>query len=161
MTISQTARRLAAATTIGLAAIALTGCSLITQALNGGESGVFTLKVGDCLNDSDSAEGDVSTVPVTDCDKPHDSEIFAAVTMDEGDYPGESETATIADEECFDEFEDFIGAPFDGVVYTYSTLYPTQGSWDVGDREILCSALQLDESGEVVQVEGSLEGAAK
>lgn len=157
MTISQTARRLAAATTIGLAAIALTGCSLITQALNGGESDVFTLKVGDCLNDG-AESGDVSTVPIVDCKEPHDSEIFASIKMDDGDYPGESEAASFADEECYDEFEDFVGLSYDESIYSYFTYYPTQQSWDVGDREVLCSVTNIDENGDTVKIEGSLEG---
>jgi hypothetical protein len=157
MTISQTARRLAAAATIALAAVAMTGCSLITEALNGGESDVFTLKVGDCLND-EGVTGDIATVPIVDCTEPHDSEIFASIQMDDGDYPGESEAVTFADEQCYDEFEDFVGLSFDESIYTYSTFYPTQQSWDVGDREILCSITHIDENGDTVKIEGSLEG---
>jgi hypothetical protein len=156
MTTSQTARRITALATIGLAAFALTGCSLITSALNGGESDVFSIKVGDCLNDS-VADGEISTVPVVDCDELHDSEIYASAIMDDGDYPGESDTIDFANEACYDEFEGFVGISYDESIYDYATLYPTPESWAGGDREVLCRIALGDENGDIVQVKGSLE----
>ena len=158
MTISQTARRLATVATIGLAAVALTGCSLITSALNGGESDVFTLKVGDCLNDG-VTETELSTVPVVPCDEPHDSEVYAAVIMDDEEYPGADATIAFADEQCYEEFEDFVGISYDESIYGFSYLYPSQESWDGGDREILCQISAVDESGNVAKSDKSLEGA--
>jgi hypothetical protein len=160
MTIATTARRLAALATIGLVAAALTGCSLITSALTGGESDVFSIKVGDCLNDS-AAEGEISTVPVVDCDEPHDSEIYASAIMDDGDYPGEEATIQFADDACLDEFEDFVGISYDESIYGYATLYPTPESWAGGDREVLCRIALGDENGDIVKIEGSLEDAQK
>lgn len=158
MKISHTARHLAALATLGLAALALTGCSLISSALNGGESGVFTLKVGDCLNDGETAD-EVSTVPVVPCDKPHDSELYASATMDDDEYPGVDATVEFADEVCLDQFEDFVGISYDESIYGYGIIYPSEDSWAGGDREVLCSIGQTDESGDIVKVEGSLEGA--
>jgi hypothetical protein len=160
MTLSQTARRLAALTTIGLAAVALTGCSLITSALNGGESDVFTLKVGDCLNDGESAD-EMTTVPVVPCDEPHDSELYAAATMEGDEYPGVDETIDFADEACLDEFEDFVGVSYEESIYGYGIIYPSEDSWAGGDREVLCSIGQADENGDIVKLEGSLEGVAE
>ena len=158
MTTSHLARRLAALATVSLAAIALTGCSLITEALNGGESDVFSITVGDCLND-DAAEGDVSTVPIVDCDEPHDTEIYASIIMDDGAYPGESDTVDFADQACYDEFADFVGTSVEESAYAYATLYPTQDSWDnFGDREVLCRIALADENGNVEKVTGSLKG---
>ena len=157
MTISQTARRLAALATISLAAAALTGCSVISEALNGGESDVFTIEVGDCLND-EAASGEISTVPIVDCEEPHDSEIYAAIIMDDDEYPGEDATIQFADDACLGEFEDFVGVSYDDSKYGFATLYPTPESWAGGDREVLCRIALPDESGNIVKVEGSLEG---
>lgn len=157
MTTSHLARRLAALATLSLAAIALTGCSLLTEVLNGGESDVFTIKVGDCLND-EAAGGEISTVPVVDCAEPHDSEIYASIIMDDGDYPGESDTIDIADEACYQEFDDFVGTSYEESLYSYATLYPTSQSWASGDREILCRIALADENGNIEKVTGSLEG---
>lgn len=158
MTISQTARRLAALATISLAAVALTSCSLITSALNGGESDVFTIKVGDCLND-EAASGEISTVPIVDCEEPHDSEVYASIIMDDDEYPGEEATIAFADEACLDEFDDFVGISYDESKYGFATLYPTPESWAGGDHEVLCRIALPDESGNIVKVEGSLEDA--
>lgn len=132
---------------------------MVDDALGAGETGVFTLSVGDCLNDA-SETGDVSTVPVVDCEEPHDSEIYASVQMNDAEYPGEEATIATADEACRTEFERFIGIPFEDSIYTYATLYPTGSSWDGGDREILCR-VALVRDGSMEKVTGSLRGHAK
>jgi hypothetical protein len=118
---------------------------------------VFTLSVGDCLNDA-SETGDVSTVPVVDCASPHDSEIYASITMHDAEYPGEVATIAAADEACAAEFELFVGIPISDSIYSYATLYPTESSWDGGDREILCR-IALTRDGSVEKVTGSLRDA--
>ena len=130
------------------------------DALGKGETGVFTLHVGDCLNDA-SETGDVSTVPVADCERPHDSEIYASVMMDDAEYPGEEATIAAADDACRAEFERFVGIPSADSIYSFASLYPTESSWDGGDREILCRIGLVREDGSIEQVSGSLEGQAK
>ena len=144
---------------LAFAALGLSGCSAVGDALGDGETGVFTLSVGNCLDDS-SETGDVSAVPVVDCDSPHDSEIYASVLMDGPEYPGEEATIAAADEACGVEFERFVGIPFSESIYSYATLYPTESSWDGGDREILCR-IALVRDGSVEQVTGTLQGHAK
>ena len=120
---------------------------------------MFTLSVGDCLNDA-SETGDVSAVPVVDCEKPHDSEIYASIIMHDAEYPGLEATIAAADTACLGEFEGFVGIPFADSIYTYATLYPTESSWDGGDREILCR-IALMRDGAVEKVSGTLRGHAK
>ena len=133
---------------------------MVDDALGKGESGVFTLSVGDCLNDA-SETGDVSTVPVVDCDTPHDSEIYARVLMDDAEYPGVEATIAAADDACRTEFERFVGIAVDDSIYSFGTLYPTASSWDGGDREILCRIALARADGSIEKVSGSLEGHAK
>ena len=143
---------------VGLAVLSLAGCSVLSDALGEGESDVFTLAVGDCLND-EAEEGDVSTVPVVDCDTPHDSEVYASVIMDDGDYPGVDATVAFADEQCLARFESFVGIPTTESRYGYGMLYPTAQSWAGGDREVLCRIVLGDGNGNTVKVTGSLAGA--
>ena len=140
--------------------VGLCGCSVLGDALGDGEVDVFTLVVGDCLNDA-SETGDVSTVPVVDCDEPHDSEVYARVLMDDPKYPGEEATIAAADEACRAEFERFVGVPSSQSEYRYATLYPTENSWSGGDREILCRIAHVDDAGAVTRVTGSLAGVAE
>ena len=72
---------------VGAASLVLAGCSLLPGGNSGtgtGDTGttdegddVFSIVVGDCLNDADVAET-VSKVPIVDCSEPHDSEAFYA-----------------------------------------------------------------------------------
>lgn len=133
---------------------------MLGDALGDGETGVFTLSVGDCLDDA-AETGDISTVPVVDCDQPHDSEVYARVLMDDPEYPGEEATIAAADDACRSEFERFVGIPSSDSIYSFASLYPTENSWSGGDREILCRLALVDETGAVTRVTGSLAGAAQ
>lgn len=152
--------------TVGAASIALAGCSLLgnlTGANTGGESpsgegdttDVFTIKVGDCLNDG-GATGEVSEVPKIDCAEPHDSEAYASIMMADGDFPGDTAVDDQAVSDCTSQFNSFVGINYDDSTLDFAYYYPTEASWAQGDREILC--LIVDPAG---QVTGSLKGAAK
>src|SRR5664279_5866285 len=89
MPMTTTSTRLArviAVTTIAAAGLLLSGCSLLNQVTNttqrdasgtptaaNANADVFSIKVGDCLNDG-TASGTVTTAPIVPCAKPHDSE---------------------------------------------------------------------------------------
>lgn len=151
--------------TVGLATLALAGCSLLgnvtggtdteTGTGEGTDTDVFTIAVGDCLNDGD-VEGEVSSVPTVDCAEPHDSEAYASIIMDDGDFPGDQAVDDQAVAGCTSEFNTFVGLDYDSSTLNFSYYYPTEQSWSQGDREILC--LIYDPAG---QVTGSLAGAAK
>ncbi|KRF32633.1 septum formation family protein [Yonghaparkia sp. Soil809] len=169
MSASTPFRRALAALALVSATAALSGCAFLSQFTGGGEAerdtegqviegndstDVFTIQVGDCLNDAEATE-QVETVPTTPCDEPHDSEVYASVIMSEDDYPGEDAILERADSECLTGFESFVGASYDESPYDFSYYFPTEGSWAQGDREILC--VIYDPAGPVT---GSLEGSS-
>jgi hypothetical protein len=133
---------------------------VLPTARGDGEAGVFTLQTGDCLNDA-AETGDVTMVPVIDCTKPHDSEIYASAVMDDGKYPGLDPTREFAKTTCAAQFETFVGLSDEQSIYTFATLYPTPASWAGGDREVLCRIALVDANGDVVRVKGSLKGIDK
>ncbi len=159
--------RAVAVLAIAATTVALSGCSLLNQLAGGGQAirdeggavvegndstDVFTVRVGDCLNDAEAAE-EVETVPTTPCEGPHDSEVYASVILTETEYPGDEDILSRADEECLAGFETFVGTAYEQSIYDFSYYFPTEGSWSGGDREILC--VIYDPSGKVT---GSLEG---
>ena len=151
------------------AGLALSGCSLLGSltgddqavrdadglVVEGNEStDVFTLQVGDCLNDADAGET-VSAVPTVPCAEPHDSEIYASFILGDTSFPGIDAVLEEADAACLSGFESFIGVDYLDSRYDFSYYYPTESSWGNGDREVLC--LVYDPSGE--KVTGTLESA--
>ena len=154
--------RVLAIATVGIAAVALSGCSLLpggnsnpTGSGAGDTEGddVFSIQIGDCLNDGD-ASGVVSKVPIVSCDEPHDSEAYDSGNLDDGDFPGDDAVKQAAEQLCGPSFTTFIGLPYDESAYDYSYYFPTEQSWDSGDREVMCIAYADDLS----QVTGTLSG---
>jgi hypothetical protein len=137
----------------------LTACSLLgpigSDTGDGSTKDVFTIAVGDCLNDN-GVDDEVSEVPVVDCADPHDSEAYASVLLPDGDFPGDDSVETQAVAQCTDEFATFIGLDYAQSSLQLAYFYPTQTSWEQGDREILC--LVVDPAG---QTTGSLAGASR
>lgn len=181
MNISQ---RLSVVAALAVSVFALTGCAQITagvtDALNSardaqtsepgsGDSGnsgstgssgatdvdVFSLRVGDCMN-VEPFSGSTETVPVVPCNEPHSDEIYDVFDIADGVYPGEDAVIDIADRGCYDSFAGFVGMAYEDSVLDFWNLYPTEGSWADGDREVLCVVWDP-----MSDTTGSLRGAAR
>ncbi len=147
-----------------VAGTTLSGCSalggILDQVAGGGsanDSSAFAIKVGDCFSEPDMGDDElVSDVEFVDCAVAHDNEAYASVLMKEVEFPGDEAAGTTGQEACVDRFLDFIGTnvDYDGSL-TFSFFYPSQESWDGGDREILCYT--YDSDGDSV---GTLKDAA-
>jgi hypothetical protein len=127
-----------------VAALALFGCSSdperdeeTGELAESGDVGVFDLEVGDCLGEEIS-EGEVESLEAAPCSEPHSEEIFAALTIPDGDYPGQ-EALDAEVEGCFEEFTEFVGMPYEESVLEINYMAPTEESWGQGDRELLCT----------------------
>ena len=102
------------------------------------------LKVGDCLVD-DPGEEEIADVDVLPCTQPHDSEVYAAMDIDAGAYPGEEAVDTMAQEFCLAEFQPYVGTDYSVSALDVGYLTPTPTSWTLGnDREILCTVYRVD-----------------
>jgi len=128
--------------------------ALLAAACGGGN--VFSLEVGTCFDDTDETE--VSSVPLVDCAEPHDNEVFAVFDYTETDtFPGAEAMNQAAHELCVAEFEAFVGLGYLESELNVFPITPTEGSWDDGDREIVCALYNVDLS----KLTGSMEGAAR
>lgn len=121
------------------------------------DQSVFELAVGTCFDDPESAE-EIQSVGAVPCEGPHDNEVFALVDHPAGPddpYPGREALTEFADEQCRGQaFNDYVGSEYQFSRYFVSQLTPTDGSWEQGDREIVC--LLFDPAEPLV---GSAQGA--
>ena len=161
--------RLAAAAALSCTTlVALAGCSLLGGAdeperneegdiTEASDADAFALRVGDCLESMDWGGAELTTVPVIPCAEAHESEVYAAVDLADGAFPGDDAIATQADEFCYGEYQGFVGVAWEDSAFEYGYMSPTQASWEEGDdREVLC--VIWDPAGLTT---GSLAGVAR
>ncbi len=153
---------------LAAAAMLFSGCSVINQLtggetrdedgaiVEGGDTDVFSIKVGDCIATS-TGDAEVTEVQTVPCTEPHEAEVYHDFEIDAADYPGEDEIYAQADQGCYDEFAPFVGLSYEESTLDWSYYYPTEGSWNQqGDRLISC--LIFDPAG---MSTGSLAGVAR
>lgn len=121
---------------------------------------VFSLKVGQCFNDDKpSLDGEedsaISTVPLIECQQPHDNEVFANHNLTGSTFPSEDEMDSQATSLCRGSFDSYVGKPYDDSALSVGWISPTAESWSKNDRTINCILYQ-DET----KIIGSKRGAA-
>jgi hypothetical protein len=126
--------------------------------VEGEETSVFELAVGDCFGETGD---DPESVLVVDCAAAHVYETFALIDHPAGGsdaYPGSDDILAYADDACRDPFVDYVGHDYETSVYWIATLNPSEETWAIGDREIVCT-LTLGEDREVTT--GSAAGSGE
>jgi len=113
--------------------------------------------VGTCVDDANTPlRADLPEVPTVSCDQPHDSELYAILSVGDGLYPGVDDLITEAQIGCQAEFSDFVGIDFRSSMLDFHFYYPTPSSWAQGDRSIFC---MVKDPG--LKVVGSLSNARR
>ena len=119
-----------------------------------GDLGAFRIRVGDCINGA--TVGLVESVEGVPCTDAHDVEVYYAFNIAEGPFPGDDAVGAEADERCYDQFEPFVGASYQESVYGFTTLVPTEDSWEqLDDREVLCLIGNYDGTRKTGSAKGS------
>ena len=134
------------------ATFVLTGCLVLMSACSGN---VFSLEVGQCFDDPEALDDEVSDVPIVECADVHDNEVYYLFDLPDGDYPGLTAVKESADEGCFAQFEPYVGRDYPTSALDYWALYPTSSSWDQDDREIVCVLLDVERG----TLQGSMRGS--
>lgn len=106
----------------------------------GFESMVTTYAVGQCMDFPEDAV-EPTEVP---CSEPHTGEIVGVHDMTDPSFPGDDAAYAAAEEFCLQAFADYVGIDFMDSELDMMYLYPTETSWDVGDRQIACWAEPID-----------------
>lgn len=130
-------RRIGAAAFAAALAVTVSGCSIIGGLFS--DNNVFDLKVGDCVKYVE-VDDEISSLPLVDCDKPHESEVFVTHQMAGDSFPGIAAINQESDDVCFgDSFEAFIGKSYWDSELDVWSIIPTPDSWKrQNDREITC-----------------------
>ena len=96
------------------------------------------VKEGDCLVEI-PASGRVLTVQTVACDQSHAGEVYAVLTMPDGDFPGVAAIEAYQNK-CEPELASYSpDAITDDSIQMY-VLYPTAETWEQGDRAVTCVA---------------------
>jgi hypothetical protein len=124
---------------VGVVLFAGVAAVVVAIALMAKDNVVATdLKAGDCITEVPTSTR-VLTVPTVDCNQPHGGEVYTVLTMPDGDYPG----ASAIDEwqnKCPEELQTFSPQAMADDSVGVFVLYPTQETWDQGDRAVTCIA---------------------
>lgn len=124
--------------------------------VGGGNIDAFNIRVGDCFDNADAANDEVSDLPGVPCAQPHDYETYAVFDVSIDSYPSEEEMADIAFESCIQRFDSFVGLEYESSVLEVITMYPTTESWQQNDREVVCALYDMNEQ----KLVGSTKGSA-
>lgn len=144
------------ALTASAAALAMTmsACNLLSF---GPRTSAFSMKVGQCVQ---LPTGDnITDLETTDCSALHDAEVFHLTQVTEDERPSDSELEDMGGDACLAAFEGYVGVPYEESELDYTILYPSPGSWEQGDREIICFIISGE--GTDVQLSGSMKGSNK
>lgn len=143
----------------GIVAAGFVGYNMMTQAdrdstgaiVSGGDVDAFTMRVGDCFDDTNSIAtqdgGEVTSLPGVPCAEPHDNEVYAVIDLDVASFPQGDEMSELAFESCLERFEPFVGLEYESSSLDILTLYPTEDSWKLqNDREVVCALYDMNAS---------------
>jgi hypothetical protein len=116
----------------------------------------FSVRVGDCFDDTDSSTEEISNLPGVPCSNPHDNEAFAVFDVTLESYPHGEEMGALAQESCMQRFDSFVGRDYESSSLDIFAIYPTPASWAQDDREVICAVYDMEAN----KLVGSVEGRA-
>lgn len=129
--------------------------------VSGGSVDAFTIRLGDCFNNTASfgadESGEVSSLPGVPCTEPHDNEVFAVFDVDFEAFPGDDVMSERAFQGCLARFEGFVGTVYEDSTLDITAMYPSSESWSIqNDREVVCAVYDMNEG----KLTGSAENSA-
>ncbi len=110
------------------------------QTSGGGNTNVFSLRVGDCFQNPTGADASlgVSYVSVVPCTTGHNAQMFAEFRVTGTGYPGRSSLLRQADRGCRARISGNLVKSKVTATMELHFLYPFSGSWADGHRTISC-----------------------
>lgn len=128
-----------------------------TTTAAGVEQSVFELEVGGCYRDL-AGGGQIETIEAVSCEEPHGLEVIALFDIDLPAFDRD-EVSLLAEDGCLERFEPYMGISYERSWYGLDWLQPSNGSWEAGDREVVCLVFPYDET--ITESVGSAQGTAR
>lgn len=122
----------------GLAIVGGVVSSVVSITIPGGPISVSDAAPGVCLKALPTGSQLVGTLDAVACEETHAAEVFAVLTMPDGDFPGQSAIEAFADK-CGPALTNYAPHPTSNSI-DVAVLFPTAESWAQGDRSITCIA---------------------
>lgn len=112
------------------------------QITAGGSVSATALQVGDCVNGLEEQDS-LLNLPGVPCAQPHEGEVFAVFDLPAGAYPGESAVNRQVNTECSGRLRAYSPAADADPAIGLFVVFPLEGNWRLGDREVVCIASAL------------------
>ncbi|GFG52776.1 hypothetical protein CQY20_01985 [Mycolicibacterium agri] len=122
----------------GLLVLVLVVGIVLYLAFGRGTVAANKVAVGDCLKELPDS-GRVLAVDTVDCQEQHTGEVFAVITMPDGDFPGQFLIEQYQNK-CGPELAKYSPEAASDPEVGLFVLYPSKDSWDEGDRTVTCIA---------------------
>lgn len=136
--------------------IAAVAASAVLLVACGEEVEFVSLSVGQCFDNPQMDGSGLTDVDVVDCDEPHVGEVYAAVTVRDGGFPGTAVLQAQAEEECLGTaFESYVGVDYNSSSLYAIPVFPSEASWEAGDRTTYCIAADGSDLATASPLEGS------
>ena len=126
-------RTLALASSVAALSMTLSACSLL-----GGNTSAFNVEVGQCVQLPDGST--ISRVEVVECTAEHDGEVYHIEKLTDKERPSDDWLNMRMESIC----SNAVGAAYEDSNLEITTMFPTEGSWKLGDRDIVCIAISND-----------------
>jgi len=108
------------------------------------------LVTGDCIQRPtwvSDAGGDVTSdvVARVACTDEHWGQVYFMTTLERGGFPGNTEIVGMANDACYSDeaVKAIVSSKLDSAMPL--VLYPTQASWELDDRDVMCLLSEVDE----------------
>lgn len=125
------------AVVVGLIVVVLLGAAGVVALGRVGTKTVTALDVGDCVTTLEES-GSVRHLPIVECAKEHEGEVYFVYQMPDGKYPGDAKVQKDVEARCAKEINTYAGP---GAVQKYDIFYlrPSSGDWPK-ERGVTCIA---------------------
>jgi hypothetical protein len=102
------------------------------------------VRVGDCIETTPAEGANVKRMPKVSCDKPHQGEVYALLPVSGDTFPGQATLRGQYEKKCMTALDAYSPKAAADSAYQVFILYPTQQTWDQGDRRVACLTITED-----------------